>query len=202
MKTLLKSLILLAFLSVFATDSYAQLGGPPKIIVQPLGLSVLKGGTAVITTTATSLTSMNLTWYCNGKKLSGNGYNVLNVAVPLVGTVSTLTINNITPANEGYYSVQAQNGSGTVTSSNATLLVLSQITSNAVGFLASGLKKTERGLQLTLTAPTGSNVVIHASSDLMHWTPISTNTATSGTVTYTDTNALNVTVRFYRAVLQ
>jgi hypothetical protein len=208
-KVLVKAMVCLAFIGIFVTKSYAQLGGPPNFAVQPLGLSVLNGGTAVITTTATSLTGMSLTWYLNGKKLNNNKVSVLNVVVPLVGTVSTLTILGIDTNLAGTYSVMAKNSAGTVMSSNATVIVVSSVVSNivstvtnTVNFVSSTLKMTTSGLQLQLSVPVGSNVVIHASSDLMHWTPISTNSSSTGTLTFTDTNALHVTSRFYRAVIQ
>lgn len=60
----------------------------------------------------------------------------------------------------------------------------------------------QQGFRLQYNAPVGSNVVIEATSDLSHWSPISTNVATTGSVTYTDTVAKVVSSRFYRAKLQ
>ena len=202
--SVLKGLVLLAFLSLFTTKSYAQLGGPPAIVVQPLGLAVQNGGTAVITTTATSLTSMSFTWYYNGKKVNGSNKNttIANVVVPLVGTVSTVTLSSMSTNSSGTYYVAIKNSAGTVVSSNAAVLVVTSVVSNVVSFVSSATGMTKSGFKIQLSAPTGSNVVIHASSDLTHWTPISTNTATSGSVAFTDTNALNVTCRFYRAYIQ
>ena len=208
-KVLVKAMVCLAFLGIFTTKSHAQLGGPPNIAVQPLGLSVLNGGSAIITTTATSLTSMSVTWYFNGKKLTNSQASVLNVVVPLVGTVSTLTVNNINTSLAGTYSIMAKNSAGSVMSSNATVIVLSSVVSNVVStvtntvnFVSSAVKLTTSGFKLQLSVPVGSNVVIHASSDLSHWTPIYTNSSATGTLTFTDTNALHVTSRFYRAVIQ
>src|ERR1700743_1799730 len=74
-----KVAISMAFLGLFRAHCFAGLGLPPIILVQPLGLSVQKGGTALITTTVLSLTSTTFTWYFNGKPipnptlLSSNG---------------------------------------------------------------------------------------------------------------------------------
>src|SRR5258708_38631056 len=54
----------------------------------------------------------------------------------------------------------------------------------------------------TLAGPAGSNVVISASTDLQTWTPLVTNTLTSGLLNFTDALATNFTQRFYRARLQ
>ena len=205
-----KVAVLLAFIGFFTTNAYAQTGGlSPKFAVQPLGLSVQNGGTAVITTTATSITGMTITWYLDGKKLTNSKAGVVNVPVILVGTVSTLTIVGVDPSLAGTYSVVAQNSAGTTVSSNAALVVVSSVVSNVVStvtntvsFVSTETKLTASGFKLQLSVPVGSNVVIHASSDLTHWTPISTNSSSTGTLTFTDTNALNVTSRFYRAEIR
>jgi formylglycine-generating enzyme required for sulfatase activity/GH25 family lysozyme M1 (1,4-beta-N-acetylmuramidase) len=52
-----------------------------------------------------------------------------------------------------------------------------------------------------LNGPVGSNFVVEASTDLAHWTPVSTNTIPAGgSVTITDPGACNHPHRFYRAV--
>jgi hypothetical protein len=55
--------------------------------------------------------------------------------------------------------------------------------------------------RLTLTGPAGSNAVISASTDLQNWTPLTTNSLGSGTLTFTDTLATNI-CHYYRANLQ
>lgn len=209
-KVAAKVAIWLAFIGFFTTKTYAQLGGQaPKIAVQPLGISVLNGGTATLTSTIQSSTALTITWCLNGKELTNSKATVANVPVVLVGTVSTLTILSVDPTLAGTYSVVAKNSNGTVVSSNAELVVLSSVVSNAVStvsntvsFVSSATGMTASGFKLQLSVPVGSNVVIHASSDLTHWSPIATNSSSTGTVTFTDTNALHVTSRFYRAVIQ
>ncbi len=51
----------------------------------------------------------------------------------------------------------------------------------------------------TLTAPAGTNVVIEASTDLQHWSPVATNAVPHGFLNYTDTLAPNYAQRFFRA---
>ena len=194
--------ICLVFFGFLTAKSDAQIGTPPIIAVQPLGLAVQNGGTAILTTTAVSLTSMKLYWLFNDAPVPTSNTTVVNVNVPLVGTVSTLTVKNVSAASAGKYSVRIVNGVGSVTSSNATLIVLASTVSNVVSIVSAGTKMTLSGFQLQLSGPTGSNYVIEASTDLKNWVPISTNAAPSGSVSYTDAAAINLPFRYYRAMVQ
>jgi len=199
---LLKVAICLILFGVLATSGRAQLGTPPSITVQPLGLSVQNGGTAIITTTAVSLTYPTFKWRFNGNKIKDDNATVVNVFVPLVGTVSTLTLKEVDSTDAGSYSVQVVNAIGSVTSSNATLIVLTTTVSNVVNFVSSGTGMVASGFKLQLSGPIGSNVVIQASTDLNNWTSISTNLAAAGSITYTDTVAKILPFRYYRAKIQ
>jgi hypothetical protein len=174
-----------------ALNSYAQLGTPPRILVQPLGLSVTEGGTAVFSATVFSLTNPSFKWY-RGSKHVGNGTTVAGV--------NTLIVDKVKASDAGEYFVEVRNAAGTVISSNAPLLVLTETVSDVVEIISSGM--TTNGFNLRLSVPTGSNVVISATSDLSTWTPISTNTAANGTVNFTDTAARNYTARFYKVAVQ
>jgi hypothetical protein len=201
---LVKGLICFVFaaLSISAKAQFT-----PTIVVQPAVLSldgiVTNGGIATIQTTVTSLSSLSLSWYCNGQLVPSS--KVVTANVPLVGIVSTITLTGVSAANAGKYYFCATNAVGHVTSSNATLVVQSVVgtvtgtTSNVVNFVTdatTGL--TTNGFKIRLSGPTGSNVVIEASADLSHWYPISTNTFASGAVSFTDTDAKNHTFRYYR----
>jgi hypothetical protein len=119
---------------------------------------------------------------------------VINVVVPLVGTVSTLTLKEVASEDAGNFSVQVVNAVGSVTSSNATMIVLAS-TISSFGMVANGFK-------LQLSGPTGSNIVIQASTDLNNWTSISTNLASAGGISYTDTAAQFLPFRYYRAIIK
>jgi hypothetical protein len=201
---LLKALICTVLVSLFAAGSQAQIlgdGGPPNITVPPVGLSVQNGGTAILTATVTSETALTISWFLNGQPIPTTNITVLNVAVPLVGTVSTLTVNGVTSATGGKYSIVAKNAVGAATNS-AVVLVLATTVSNVVSFVSSGTSLVTGGFKIQLSGPTGSNYVIQASSDLNTWVPIYTNTATDGTLTYTDAAAISLPSRYYRAKLQ
>jgi hypothetical protein len=195
-----KAMICWAFFGFLAAKCYAGLGLPPVIAVQPLGLSVQYGGTAIITTTAVSLTSMQFKWLFNGQEIQNP--KVVNVVIPLVGTVSTLTIPNVSSASQGAYSVKIENGVGEVTSHDATLIVLLAPVDAVLGILTGGTGMTNGGFQLNLSKPVNSNCVVDASIDLKNWTPVCTNSTATTNFSYLDTAATNHLFRYYRARLQ
>lgn len=176
--------------------SYAQLGGPPQMTVQPVGLSVQNGGSATFIAAAASLTPMTYQWYKSNP--SGNGKQKIgNQGTPLLGLM-TCTVSNIT--SSANYWVMVKNTSGNVMSSNAVVVVVLPTVTNILNVASSGL--TAAGFKLHLSGPSGSNYVIYASSDMVNWTPISTNAAPSGTVDFTDTDATNHAFRYYRGLIQ
>jgi hypothetical protein len=52
-----------------------------------------------------------------------------------------------------------------------------------------------------LIGPSGSNVVIQASTDLQTWIPLQTNQLGSGPLYFSDAQSTNNVHRFYRLVL-
>ena len=65
--------------------------------------------------------------------------------------------------------------------------------------LTAGLT-TNSLLQIIVTAEPNFSYVLQASSNLVSWVPISTNTALGGSFKYVDPNTHNFKYRFYRAV--
>jgi pectin methylesterase-like acyl-CoA thioesterase len=80
----------------------------PNIIGQPGNQTVSQGQSASFTVSATGIPDPTYQWLDNGTPISG-------------GTNATLNITNAVRANAGNYSVIVNNGSGSVTSSVATL---------------------------------------------------------------------------------
>ena len=197
---LLKVAICLGLWGFLAGECHAQVGTPPVIAVQPLGATVSNGGMASFNVTAVSLTAMQFTWYCNSQKLSDS--NVANVVVPLVGTISTLTLSNVTPAYAGNYWVKVQNAVGEVTSSYVALSVQPSRGSNALQVVLNGVGMMANGFKLQMTGPPGSNYIVEASTDLKNWVPIATNAAPAGSASCLDPQATNFACRYYRARLQ
>ena len=112
---------------------------PPVIAVPPLGTSVQNGGTATFSATVVSLTTPSFTWLFNGQPVSPVNTSVVNTYILGVGTISTLTISNVIPANAGNYAVKVSNGAGSpVTSIGAHLSVVGGIVVDNVTCTNSG----------------------------------------------------------------
>jgi uncharacterized repeat protein (TIGR01451 family) len=80
----------------------------------------------------------------------------------------------------------------------------SQTVTTVVGLLpthlAASTLKTNGSFQLTLTGQAGQTYVIQASTNLVNWVPIATNTLNvTGTYKYIDTNSPSFNQRYYRA---
>lgn len=201
-----KMLVSLAF-GLFTFQVQAQLLNPkPDITVPPLGIGVQNGGTAVMTVAATALLTApikTVNWYFATDKstnLISSGVATVNLGT---AASSTLTIDNVSPANQGNYFVEVGNSSGTTTSGNAALVVVLSTVSNVVSAVAGGTGMIANGFKLQYSAPVGSNLVIQASSDMNNWSSICTNTVPAGgSVAYTDTVAKVYSCRFYRAKIQ
>jgi hypothetical protein len=111
-----------------------------------------------------------------------------------------LTVSNVSSASAGTYTVTCSDVlavlTGTATAS-VNLGVIPTVTA-----VASGSQMIEKGFKIQFSAPTGSNLVIQASSDMKNWTSLYTNVVKGGSVTYTDLVAKTVSGRFYRAKLK
>lgn len=181
-----KAGVCLLLFGLLASESEAQVGPPPIIAVQPLDKVVPDGGTATFEVVAVSATTLHYQWQFNGADIHGDG-----------ATKSAYTIPAATLGNVGRYSVRIRNNGGTVTSSDATLSVIKSTPLTIV----SGRMMTN-GFELQLSGPISSSYVILASTDLENWSAISTNSAPTGSVVFTDATATDHPVRFYRAIAQ
>jgi hypothetical protein len=63
-----------------------------------------------------------------------------------------------------------------------------------------GLGTGSKGFQFTISWATNTSVVVEASTDLQHWTPVSTNALVNGTSAFVDSSWTNYPQRFYRVV--
>jgi len=199
-----QAVVSLVFFVCFGIPARAQLGTPPIILVQPLGVGVPQGETAILSTIAApSLTPQRFYWFFNGQPVVTNAdltvSNTINLALDIV---SALVVHNANSNNAGIYSLRITNGVGFAVSSNATLTVLLLTITNALNFVLPGTGLDVNGFQLQLSGPIGSNFVIQCSSDLNNWVSISTNPAPTGSVSYLDVAAKTNTLRFYRAFIQ
>jgi hypothetical protein len=174
------------------------LGLPPNINVQPLDQTVTNMGSVTFSVTVDA--SLSLTthyqWQFNGVDLKtpgSSGTKLLTLLDPLI----SYTQPNNTSNNAGNYSVLLTSTLGASRmSSNAVLRVVS----TPVAF--SGARPGTNGFQLHVTGITGVNFVVYASSNLVNWVPIYTNTSLTGSAEYTDAEAMHLNSRYYKVLTQ
>jgi len=157
---------------------------PPSILTPPQNLTVSTGVTVTFSVAATGSPTLTYQWKFGGNNLAG-------------ATTSSLSVTNVQQADQGDYTVSISNAVGALTSPAAHLTVLSgtpsplQLANWQVG---------NGSVTFDISGPVQTNVVIWSSADLTHWTPVTTNLSTTGTVHFSDTNVPQA-VEFYRATL-
>jgi len=115
-----------------------------------------------------------------------NGVNLVSK------TNATLTLNNVTTNQSGSYSVMVSNIAGSTNSNPATLTVYATAAANLTPTVhASGQ------FGLTVAGVPGYPYVVQASTDLVNWVSLQTNTAP---FTFVDANAGQFSRRFYRSI--
>jgi hypothetical protein len=157
----------------------------PEIVTQPANQEVLAGSSAQFSVSASSTVPINYQWY-------------FNQDFPIEGTVfSALTLPDVTPQSAGGYSVVITNAFGSITSSVASLTVVTPLISNIVNGTNGRVTLNFTGLPNTTTRLWATtNLTLPAS-----WQPVYTNTTTTtnGTWQFIDTNAAGYPVRYYRS---
>jgi hypothetical protein len=157
----------------------------PQIVTNPSNQVALAGSTVQFTVSASSSVPMTYQWYLN-----------TNTPVFSPSAFATLTLPNVTPQLAGLYSVAINNDFGSVTSSVASLTVVTPLVKNIARSSNGNVTLNFAGLPNTTTR-------IWATTNLAspaNWQPIFTNTITStnGAWQYIDTNIVGYPARFYR----
>jgi hypothetical protein len=209
-----KMLIFLVF-GLFTAKAQAQIGIllPANINAQPLSTNVQNGDTVTFNVSANCTGEgkiYSVTWLYNGEPISTNSTETTSSSGLLTTTVSsTLTIKNVSSANAGTYSAQITDVilnllglisvEDSATSQGATLGIIPTVTAVTT---QTGMVNNNSAFKVQFSGPTGSNLVIQATSDMINWRSLSTNVIINGSVTYTDATANTVSCRFYRAKLK
>ena len=112
----------------------------------------------------------------------------------------TLVLTNVSITNAGNYTVVITSPYGSVTSAVASLTVIvpPQIITSGASF---GFTTNQSGFGFNLSGAVGQTIVVDGSTNLVDWTPLSTNTAGNNPVYFFDPTATNFPGRFYRARL-
>ena len=154
----------------------------PAITQQPMGQTIIGGGQAIFSVTATGTPTLAYQWQFSGVPQNDGGK-------------PNFSLDLVSPANAGPYQVVITNLYGSVTSSLAALAVTLPQISLVPG--ANG------GVTLNLlTAPNASTRILMATNltPPVVWQPIYRNTVgTNGVWQFTDTNTSASPVRFYRS---
>jgi len=178
-----KGAICLLLLGLSCAEGYGQLGLPPIITVPPLDQTVPEHGTANFSVVAISLTQMHYQWYKNGETIPG-------------AKGSAYQVTNCSYLDVGEYYVKVSNAAGTVTSSSATLKVITV----PLQFVSANM--VSNGFYLQLAGPINSQYVILSSTNLTDWVRLSTNSAPNGVAEFIDRRGTNGGTRFYRAFVR
>ena len=136
------------------------------------------GQTKTLSVTATGTGTLKYQWKFNGANLPS-------------AVSSVLTVSKVTTNQAGTYSVAVSNSAGS-TNSTATLTVYA----TAAATLASTAHAAGQ-YALIVTGVPGYKYVVQASTNMVNWVPVQTNTAP---FTFVDTNASHFRQRFYRSV--
>jgi hypothetical protein len=171
------------------TDLVANFEGvtdlAPQISDQPIGQTITEGGTLTLATAAVGVPAPSYEWQFNGTA---------------IGTGSTLTISNIAIANRGNYQCAVSNTSGTIISSVAAVIVNPPIRVIEPHILS--IAPSSNGqMSFVYYGTTGKSYQIQASTDLIQWDNVATNTTTEEINLFIDTNASQYTSRYYRVML-
>lgn len=170
--------------SVVSSNAALTVVVPPNITTQPVSQTVMQSRSAGFWVAANGSSPMTYQWSLNGLPLPG-------------ATGSSIGFSNAQPASAGTYKVIVSNSGGSATSSAASLTVLP-----STPVIFSSAQMTPAGFKLQLSVSSGFTYVISASANMLDWVPISTNSATSSSMTVMDTTATNFNHRFYRATAQ
>lgn len=160
---------------------------PPAITVQPQSQSVAPNQAVTLSVTATGTSPLSYQWTFNGAPLPMSNDALLN-------------LQNVQLSDAGEYRVIISNAAGSITSDPAMLAV--SVVPVLTPLYLSSARMTSTGFSFELSATAGLTYVILASTNCQDWTPISTNLATTANVVFTDAEAVNHPVRFYRAMVQ
>jgi hypothetical protein len=158
---------------------------PAEAYIQPQTISTVAGATTTFTASTIGQGPFTYQWQFNGTNLDS-------------ATNTTLVCTNVQPSNAGTYGVIVTNAFGNVSASASLMVQPFVFASSSTNPLF-----TTNGLRLQLAGVFATNsVILYASTDLVNWLPILTNSAATGAVQFLDSSATNLPLRFYRTAEQ
>jgi hypothetical protein len=177
------------------------------------GLTKFLGGLLILAASITSIQAggnITLAWNPSsdpvvaGYDIYYGGTSGVYTNETSVGLATSLTISNLVYGSTYYFAATTYNAAGVESSFSTEVSYAVPMPPPGVQPLVtqqlSGSSMSNSIFSFVLTGPVGSNSVIQASTDLVHWTPFSTNTIPpGGSVKIADHNP-NSAREFYRAV--
>ena len=150
---------------------------PPTITGLLTANTAMVGQTVTFSITATGTGPLNYQWMYNSNSLGS-------------ATNAVLTLNNVTTAQAGTYYVAVSNNAGSTNSSTASLTVYSTTSATLTP-----APHANGQFALNISGIPNYQYVVQASTNLVNWVSVQTNTAP---FTFVDTNASQFRQRFYR----
>jgi hypothetical protein len=158
-----------------------------SLIINPLTNLVASAGQAItfraITNKNIGIGKLSYQWRFNGIILAS-------------ATNSTLTLSNVTTSQTGIYSVTATLTPLLVLQSSTSQAALLTVYATAAAKLIPASQVSSQYAVAVAGVP-GFKYVVQASTNLINWVPLQTNTAP---FTFVDANAGNFRQRFYRSI--
>jgi Fibronectin type III domain/Immunoglobulin domain len=154
---------------------------PPQIKSQPTNSIAIAGQSVAFQVNASSLSGSSLVYQWQ--------FNSVNLPF---ATNAVLLLTNVAPEDTGVYSVNISNNGGSTNSSPATLTVFN----TTAATLGSAVRSND-GFGLTVNGVPGYKYAVQASTNMVDWVSLETNTAP---FYFVDSNAGRFHKRFYRSV--
>ncbi len=158
------------------------------VLGQPFQRTALAGDATTFSAGQFANRLATFQWQFNGANISG-------------ATNSSLTLGNVCWTNSGIYRVVISNPLGSLTSPAMSL----SVSRGPLRFDPSSVfyQPTNGAVQMRLTGSSGVNpVVIYATTNLLDWLPVFTNSPTTNPIEYIDVPSDSSSHRFYRAIEQ
>lgn len=161
----------------------AGAGNPPTITTQPLSQTIAAGTSVTLSVTAAGDPPFTYQWRFN------------RVAIPGAAG-QTLTLDPVQATHAGSYTVVVSNAHGNATSQPG-ILTVAAATGDGPRFTESRFVARE-GFRFKLTGPVGRRYALEASTDLRTWIEIATLENPTGTIEFTDGEAVVFPTSCYR----
>jgi hypothetical protein len=166
----------MGLISAGSVHSLSALGSPRQ-------QTVLAGGSTTLSAAAFANQFATFQWECNGVDIPG-------------ATNSTLTLSDLAWTESGIYRAIISYPMGSIETPAMSVTVPAlKFDSFRLSYMATN------GLSMRVTGSSGQYpVVIYATTNLVDWTPVYTNSATTNAIIFTDGMSNRNQYRFYRAV--